>query len=184
MSVLDLGAGTGKNLFEFVRQGVRRAVAVEIDAYASSALLAALARLEDAALVAEQVVEVHKTDARSYCEQVSERYDVVVCYGLLHVFKSQPALDDAAAAIGRCVAPGGHLIVQALTSKYPPPVSQPELEGVILSPEWSASAYAEPTWSADFLDESDIEHSHKGSEKNHRHGSVRAILRKFKDGNE
>jgi len=175
-SVLDVGAGTGKNLLEFVRYGVGRAVGVEIDAYAVSALLHALAAIEDVFSVPEHVVEVLKADARSYLAHSAETFDVVICYGLLHVFKESEVLDEVAELLARRVAPGGTLIIQAITAKYPPPMSQPELSGIVLTTAWLRHAYREPDWSIDYVDETDIEHSHAGSEDNHRHGSVRAVF--------
>lgn len=176
-SVLEIGAGTGKNIFEFVRYGVRRAVAVEIDSLAVAALLNILVSAEEAGLIPEGRLAVIKDDVLHFLGFNSERFDIVVSYGLLHVFKEKELLDRVFDLTLNAVKDDGYLIVQSLTDKYPAPVTQPELEGVIVTPELVRQSCAKRGLELIHWNEKDIIHSHAGSEEDHRHGSVRAIFK-------
>lgn len=178
-SVLEIGAGTGKNIFELVRMGVNRAVAVEIDSIATSVFVDILVRLEESGLVPEGRVSVVKDDALQFLRHNSERFEVVICYGVLHVLKQQEQLVLLAESVTNAVAKGGHLILQTITDKYPAPASQPELEGVIVTPQLVKELFPKDIWETISWDEEEIVHSHLGSEEDHRHGSVRSILRRL-----
>lgn len=178
LSVLELGAGTGKNIMEFVCWGVRRAVAVEIDSLAMAILLDVAVRLEESGLMPEGRLALVKDDALNFLDHNSEKFDIVICYGLLHIFKTESALQRVADSIRKIVLENGFLIVQSLTDKYPAPLIQPELEGIVVNPERIKTLFGPEDWSLIHWDETDIVHSHAGSEENHRHGSVRAILKR------
>jgi len=176
-SVLELGAGTGKNIMEFVRRDVKRAIAVEIDSLAMATLLDVTVKLEESGLLPEGRIALVKDDALSFLKHNREQFDIVVCYGLLHVFKEESVLHQVIDAIRQIVLKSGYLIMQSLTDKYPAPDIQPELKGVIMNPERIKTLFGPENWSLLHWDETDIVHSHAGSEENHRHGSVRAIFK-------
>ncbi len=179
LTLLDIAAGTGKNLFEFARLGISHAVAVEIDSIGTSHMLNALISLEEAGLLPENKVTIVKDDALRFLKQHTGQYNIVVCYGLLHVFKDPDQLKNAISLIQKTVAPGGYLILQAITDRYPAPAIQPELEGVIVNPRLLSAAFRENIWKVVHVNNADIVHSHAGSEENHRHGSIRLILRRI-----
>ncbi len=176
-SVLEIGAGTGKNILEFVRQDAMRAVAVEIDSLAVSELLNILVRLEEAGLVPEGKLAIVKDDALNFLRHNKEQFDIVICYGFLHVFKKQDQLQEVIDLISGTVQNDGYLILQSLTDKYPAPLSQSELEGVIVTSEFVKQSFKPGIWNTLHWNEEDIVHSHAGSEKDHRHGSVRVIFK-------
>jgi SAM-dependent methyltransferase len=177
-SVLDIGAGTGKNTFEFARRGAARVVALEIDSIAIRELSASLARLEIAGLLPENVVALCKDDLLVALQQTDAVYDCVVSYGVLHVFKTPRLLRKAAALTQDAVRAGGYLILQSLTAKYPAPAGQPELEGVIVGEDAVRQMFREPAWNIEHVDTSDITHSHAEAGEFHRHGSIRVVARK------
>lgn len=178
LTMIDIAAGTGKNVLEFARLGVSQALAVEIDSIGASHLLQAVIALEEAGLLPENRVSVVKDDAIRFLSSHTSSYDIVVCYGLLHVFKDPRQLDQVIDLLRKTVAPGGYLIVQAITDEYPPPVSQPELAGVIVNKETFDTGFPEGEWALIHTDNKDIEHSHAGADELHRHGSIRAVYRK------
>jgi len=178
-NVLDLGAGTGKNSFEFVRKGANRIVSVEVDSIAIRELTESIIRLEDSGYLPEGKVVVYKEDAVNYLRNTKEVFDCVVSYGLIHVFKSQQALSEIIFLTQEAVKLGGYLILQSLTNKYSAPLSQPELEGIIVTNKLLDHYFSPIHWETIFFDDSDIEHSHIGSEEvNHKHGAIRVILKK------
>lgn len=179
LSVLELGAGTGKNILEFVRFGVKRAVAVEVDSLAVMTLLDVVVKAEESGILPEGKLILVKDDVTQFLINSDEQFDVVVCYGLLHVFKEEILLKTVIDLIQGAVSENGFLILQSLTDKYPAPVIQPELNGVIVNAEGIRRFFQPEHWSFLHWDEKDIVHSHAGSEENHRHGSVRAILKKL-----
>jgi len=134
-SVLEIGVGTGKNILEFVRRGVKRAVAIEIDSIAASILLNALVQLEEADLVPEGIVALVKDDALQFLRHNGEQFDVIICYGVMHILKQREKIALLAEGITNSVAENGYLILQTITNKYPAPLSQPELDGMIVTPQ-------------------------------------------------
>lgn len=178
IAVLDLGAGTGKHAFELARRGVSRVDAVEIDSIAALALLDGLVRLENARVIPEGVVCVYKADAREFLRSCTRQYQLVVCYGLLHVFKNRSDLDDFWEHLERVVAVGGVAVIQAITDRYDAPATQPELADVIVNEAWLKSCLSADRWERLYWNDDDIVHSHVGSEHDHRHGSIRAIARR------
>ncbi len=178
-SVLEIGAGTGKNIIEFVRRGIKRAVAVEIDSFAVGALVNMLTLIEEAELISEGKLAVIKDDVFHFLEYSTEQFDIVICYGLLHVFKERVLLQKITDLISKSVKANGYLILQSLTDKYPAPTTQGELEGVIVTPEFVRQSFKQEDWELVHWNEDDIFHSHIGSEVDHHHGSVRAIIQKL-----
>lgn len=178
-TVAEFGAGTGKNIIEFVRRGVARAVAVEIDSIAAAALLDTIVRLEESGHLHEGIIAVYKDDALRYLYSNSEKFDFVIAYGLLHVFENVVEQTKLVDQMCEKVKHGGYIILQSLTDKYPAPVSQPELQGISVKEDFFHN-YFEPKknkWEIRYFDNTDIHHSHAGSEEAHRHGSIRMICK-------
>lgn len=171
--VLDLGAGTGRHSFEAAWRGAAGVDAVEVDAVAGGHLLDGALRLEQAGIVPEGIIRLHVADAAGYLRETTAGYGVIICYGLLHVLG--PAA--AAALLADCervLAPGGTLILQFLTDKYPAPAGQPELDGIWITPALAAGMLDPRAWDLTWSDDTDIRHSHI-AEQEHRHGSRRFI---------
>lgn len=175
---LDLGAGTGKNAVELLRLGAGHVVAVEIDAIAVRILLDAVINLEGSGLVPEGRVSIQLDNALRYLEHTTEQFDVVVSYGLAHVFKDLGLQRTFVEGLMHTVAPGGHLILQTLTDRYPAPAIQPELEGVTVTDSFIEKNFPTTEWAVLYLNKDDIEHSHSGSDVQHRHGSIRSVLKR------
>ena len=179
-SVLDCGAGTGKNTIEAARCGASSILAIEIDSIAVSHMLNTVIALEESSILNQGKINILKSDALNLDFRVyANQFDVVICYGLLHVIKNDGLLSKFIKNLLLSVRVGGYLIVQYITNKYPAPISQPELEGVITS-EATISGYTKANWKVIFMDKEDIVHSHIGSEDKHKHGAYRAILKRLK----
>jgi cyclopropane fatty-acyl-phospholipid synthase-like methyltransferase len=171
--VLDLGAGTGRHCFEAARRGAATVDAVELDAVAGQFILEGSLRLEHAGIVPEGVIRLHAMNAVEYLHGTCAGYDLIICYGMLHVL----AEDDAASVIRdfeRTLKPGGTLILQFLTDKFTAPHDQPELDDVWISPDYATRILDSGAWDIWWRDDTDIRHSHISSE-DHRHGSQRFL---------
>ncbi len=173
LRVLDLGAGTGRHCFEAARRGAATVDAVEVDAVAGQAILEGSVRLEHAGTVPEGVIRLHVMNAVEYLRGACAGYDLIICYGMLHVL----AEDDVARVLsdaGRTLRPGGTLILQFLTNKFPVPPGQPELGDVWISPQYAARILDPQAWDVWWRDDTDISHSHISS-GDHQHGSQRFL---------
>lgn len=180
-TVLELGAGTGKNIIEFIRLGVARAVAVEIDSIAVQELMQIAVALEEAGFIQENLFAVYREDALNFLKHSTEQFDYLVAYGILHVFKNVTEQTQFISSIQRRVRIGGYIIIQSLTNKYPHPKSQPELDGLIVTDSTLHEYFGTPnSWEILHFDKTDIQHSHAGADEEHRHGSVRMIVRKLR----
>ena len=171
--VLDLGAGTGRHCFEAARRGAATVDAVEVDAIAGQLILEGSLRLEHAGIVPEGVIRLHAMNAVEYLRGNSAQYDLIICYGLLHVLSE----DDAAGVlrdVERAAEPGSTLILQFLTNKFTAPPDQPELDDVWISPQPAVGILDPGAWDIWWRDDTDIEHSHI-SPAGHRHGSQRFL---------
>lgn len=173
--VLDLGAGTGRHAFEAARLGAARVDAVEIDAVAAGILLDGALRLEQAGITGEGTIRLHAASAAEYVTETSAAYDLVICYGLLHAL----APGDAAGLLDGCarlLQPGGTLILQFLTARYPAPDGQPELENIQFTPQAAGAVLDNGPWDITWSDTADISHSHAATgHGEHRHGSQRFL---------
>jgi len=174
-TVLDLGAGTGKNSIECIRQNAKHVTSVEIDPIACKSILDAKIILEDNRFIQEDSLSILNMNAFSFLEGCTAKFDIVISYGFLHVIKDLDILIKTINDISLTVESDGYLIIQFLTDRYKAPKSQPELEGIIINRDIFLDAIAH--WECIYFNEDDIVHSHTNSEQEHKHGSFRIILK-------
>jgi SAM-dependent methyltransferase len=99
-SVLDVGCGMGRNPYWYLREGAARLLAVDVDDKSLGAAQKNLAEFPNA--------KVEKASAYDLDPALHGQFDRVTCVGVLHHLAEPEA---ALAAMWRCVAPGGRLIL-------------------------------------------------------------------------
>lgn len=181
-SLLDLGSGTGRNSLHLLSHGkFDKATLVEVDSTAQSILANKVAQLEDDGVILENTITYIREDVTRLLKDYSlPKADVVVMYGLLHVFESQELVRELFLKLGELVTPGGYIVFQSLTDKYPAPHCQPELEGIVVN-ENDLYELAKNNYEIIEFNNDDITHSHQGQSQDHTHGSVRFILTNSKE---
>jgi SAM-dependent methyltransferase len=177
---LDIGAGTGRNSFYCFECGANSGVSIDIDSAACAALLDTLVAKEQAEEISEGALAVHKIDCSEMVSMLAkfapDSFDLIICYGLFHVLPDVPSIVSLLRECRSLLKAEGVLIVQSLTSKYPAPSFQPELESVFVTGEMILSSIEASGFRIIDFDDQDIVHSHIDSTTSeHRHGSVRLL---------
>lgn len=120
-SVLDVGAFDGFYSFLAERSGARRVVALDNEQYVDwvrarfgVTLTGGAAFRAIAGLIASRV-EYQRVDALDVRE-LGERFDVVLCFGILHRVTDPIALLRALAEV---LAPGGEIVLETYGSRLP-----------------------------------------------------------------
>ncbi len=130
-SVLDIGTFDGFYSFLAEARGARRVVAVDNEQYLDWVRSRFGVRLTGGAgfrAVADLLtsrVEYHRMDALEVRE-LGERFDVVLCFGILHRVSEPVALLQALAAV---LAPGGEVILETYGSRLPEGTPAIEVHG-------------------------------------------------------
>jgi tRNA (mo5U34)-methyltransferase len=127
-SVLDIGAFDGFYSFLAEGRGARRVVAVDNEQYVDwvrarfgVTLAGGVGFRAIAGLVASRV-EYHRMDALDV-HQLGERFDVAMCFGILHRVTDPIALLQALADV---LTPGGEIVLETYGSQLP--VGSPAIE--------------------------------------------------------
>ena len=120
-SVLDVGAFDGFYSFLAERRGASRVVAVDNEQYVDwvaarfGVKLAPATGFRAVAQLAGSQVEYHRMDGLAVGE-LKERFDVVLCFGILHRVTDPIALLRALAGV---LAPGGEIVLETYGSRLP-----------------------------------------------------------------
>jgi tRNA (mo5U34)-methyltransferase len=118
-SVLDVGTFDGFYSFLAERRGARRVVAVDNEQYVDwvqarfGVTLQGSAGFRAIANLTGSQVEYHRTDALAVRE-LGERFDVVLCFGILHRVTDPVALLQTLADV---LAPGGEIVLETYGSR-------------------------------------------------------------------
>lgn len=109
MSVLDAGCGTGRNLMVFLREGFQiYGIDSDPDSVASARqrLLSVSASFNPEHIQRGQIEHI---------PGAAQRFDVVLCLGVLHLADSAAHAQSMLAELWRVVAPGGMLLIRTGT---------------------------------------------------------------------
>jgi len=161
---LDLGCGEGRQALYLARLGFE-AVAVDISA-------SGIAKVRDMAAAESLSVEAIECDMRDYT--FPGRFDLIVCYGCLHLIHSHE-WPRVIARMKAVTTAGGYNLTGAMTDKAPEPEDQRGLwVGLFREGELPAQ-YAD--WQVLEDKTFDFEHQHPDGPR-HRHTGESLVARK------
>jgi tellurite methyltransferase len=170
-TVLDLGAGEGKNSMFLAKQGFH-VTSVEISLYAVRNFINWM--LEEKL---EIDLEIVKADAMKF--STDKKYDVVIAYGLLHSLPSRENIDLLVEKMKTLTKEGGLNIICTFTDVLPVPEAQEYLEPILLKPfELRDDLYGD--WQILEYENGEISETHPSNNIEHQHSLCRLIARKPK----
>jgi hypothetical protein len=112
MRVFDLFAGTGRNILEFVRLGVRYAEAVEPVIWPVNYLTGVIANLENQQLLPANQLAIIRDDPFRQLFANTERYPILICNGYLSTMTNHRRYMGVLELLKRKVEKNGYLILE------------------------------------------------------------------------
>lgn len=172
-SVLDLGAGEGKNSIYLAQRGFH-VTAVECSAFAIRNFRH---RLETLSPTVRARITIQETDVVQ--ADFKTDWDLVIAYGLLHCLPSMADVESVVRRMQRWTRPLGWNVVVAFTNELPVPDCQQYLEPTLLAPDSLSSLYED--WEIMALENSVLTEVHPTSKVMHTHSVCRLLARRADD---
>lgn len=170
-SVLDLGAGEGKNAIYMARQGFE-VHAVECSEFAVKNFNAIL-KSETAAV--REKIKIIESDVRDF-KPVST-YDAVIAYGLLHCLPSLNGLNKVLDIMAAATRKQGLNVIVTFTDTLGVPTVQGYLEPTLIPENYLENKYND--WNILLYENDIIEESHPTSNILHKHSVCRLLAKKY-----
>ncbi len=170
-SVLDLGAGEGKNAVFLASKGAR-VKAIDISPIA-------LSRFNQQPNYYDALENIERI-----CEDISnidfedETFDIIISYGILHCLSSATEVENYIYKIKKWIVPNGYFICATFTDKILPPESQSYLEyDSFLKQGKLKELFMD--WKILEVENDIISEIHPTSNTQHKHSLVRLISQKL-----
>ncbi len=166
LSVLDVGCGEGKNAAFVAKRGaiVR---AVEVSPLALRNAIAAWPNLNN--------ITWEHADVRDLTLP-SDRYDVILAYGLLHCLATESEVRQIVEVIQYATTAGGFNVICAFNGRSQDLSAHPRFAPVLLAHDDYVRLY--DTWQLLHSTDSDLHEVHPHNEIPHTHSMTRLIARK------
>jgi tellurite methyltransferase len=170
-TVLDLGAGEGKNAIYLAKMGFK-VTAVEISLYATRNFINWL--IEDGKQFNNNIMLVQ---ANVLEFKFSQQYDIIIAYGLLHSLPSKQDAQNIVYQMKTNTKPGGLNIICTFTDMVPMPEAQSYLEPIFFKPdELRDNLYSD--WEILEYEHGKIKEKHPSNNIEHEHSLCRLITQK------
>ena len=166
LSVLDLGCGEGKNSIFFARQGAN----VEALDVSEVALQNARRAWPDFESVNWQCVDVRLITLNS------NRYDVVIAYGLLHCLLNGEEIERVVRSIQSATADGGYNLLCAFNDRHQDLSAHPDFYPTLMSHRFYEDLYRD--WDLLFISDEDLHETHPHNNIPHCHSMTRLIAKR------
>jgi tellurite methyltransferase len=170
-SVLDLGAGEGKNSIFLSKLGFD-VTAVEISEYAINNFKTVLEKCD---MAVKDRIKISRENVITY--QDAKAYDVVIGYGLLHCLSSLNDVDVLVANIKRWVDKNGIVVLVSFNDKLQVPEAQDYLQPTLLPIDYLKKSFVD--WNILKYEEDIITETHPTSKIEHQHSLTRIIAQKI-----
>lgn len=172
-TVLDLGAGEGKNSIFIAQQGMT-VTAVDCSV---PGLKNFKKRLDEMPLDIKNRISIINSDVKQY--DPSQKFDAVIAYGLLHCLPSQNDIDALITKMKSWTIDGGYNVVVSFTPHIPVPESQNYLKPTFVIPRKLLSAYED--WRILHFEEDTITETHPTTNQSHSHSLCRLLAQRVYD---
>lgn len=175
-SVLDLGAGEGKNSIYLAQKGFE-ITAIEVSKYAVDNFRRQINTLD---VNTSKRIKLLQEDVLLY--NTEQRFDVVIAYGLLHCLRSTDEVDNLLNKISSWTKLGGVVVVVCFNDSMGIPEVQSYLEPTLLPKGYLQDKFK--GWEVLRQEDDIITETHPTSVIEHQHAVSRIIVRKLNDGSE
>jgi len=168
-SVLDIGAGEGKNTLYMAKLGCY------VDAIDIS--MTALRKLQFLNDFESYKNQINLINADVLTFNSNKKYDLVISYGLLHALGTRINVQNVITALKSCVKVNGYIIIASFNNLVPPPSIQPYLKiDAFLNPFELKTIFTD--WEIINYEEEIITETHHTSNVEHQHSISRLIAKK------
>jgi ubiquinone/menaquinone biosynthesis C-methylase UbiE len=165
IKVLDLGCGEGKNAAPFARLGC------EVDAVDC----ASIAIENGKRAFPNLAIRWHHQDAFQF-ECGEARYDIVICYGLLHCLDSSEAVDRMLSRVQCATRLGGTNVVCTFNDRSHDFLAHRGFAPTLLPHCWYLERYSQ--WYLDHTSDADLHETHPHNGIPHHHSMTRILARR------
>jgi len=170
-SVLDLGAGEGKNAVYLASLG-SRVIAIDISSIALSKF-----SLQNNFEQCKNNIDTINCNILDVDYEECQ-FDLVIAYGILHCLSNQKQIELIIGKIKKWIKPNGYFIGATFTNKIPPPDIQEYLEFDSFLPEGTfEQLFAK--WKIIYSEDEIITETHPTSKIPHEHSITRLIAQKI-----
>jgi 2-polyprenyl-3-methyl-5-hydroxy-6-metoxy-1,4-benzoquinol methylase len=166
MSVLDAGAGEGKNAAAFVR------LEAHVDAIECSS-----AAIENGRKLHPELKINWLHSDISAIELGRERYDVVVCYGLIHCLASKDVAAKVLSGLMRALKTGGTFILASFNDGSHDMSAHPGFQPLLLPHGWFVERFRD--WQVEVLTDTVLFETHPHNNIPHHHSLTRLMAVKL-----
>lgn len=172
-TVLDLGAGEGKNAVYIAAKGAI-VIAVDLSPIALSRFC-----LQPNYNLARDKIKVYQQNIMGL-DFENGSFDVIIAYGILHCLSSKKEVETMIERIKRWLVPNGHFICTTFTDEIAPPYIQSYLEYDSFLKKGQIEGFFKK-WQVLEHENDIITETHPTTKIEHQHSLVRLIAKKIEN---
>jgi len=172
-TILDLGAGEGKNAIALAEKGFN-ITAVECSRYAINNFVHRLRTLDESV---QNRIKIVQADVASFTP--SEQFNAVIAYGIFHCLDSSKTIRTVVGLMKDSTIPNGYNVIATFVRGLPVPEVQDYLSPTLLPYGEFIQMYAD--WQIEMSENDILTESHPTSRIEHQHSICRILSRRPPD---